>query len=725
MQKSAQFDDRIRNLIKLAQDDTSHGRTLLFSHICDLFLQNRPMQSDRQVRMLSEILNELLSNVSPKIREELASVLANMASPPLLLVKLLSEDDADLGKELLERGLIPEDQLLHLIQHGSDKHRLYISHRFGLSPLVRRNLEQARQLSEGAKLKVSLNQLEEREQENTAPLDEETTEDLLELVRAQNIHPDLAPKPDIPQKEEQPSGIVTENLAENSAENPIENLREGKLVPAPTQDVKDTTISLVEISKALDAQERPPAHSPSVEPSSGKTPPAAMTSTEARLTLQPFPPSDVANDAGDGMIEEEVPQLTLSPLDMDLTREFVKKSQAARDETVKNHDYMRSVADWFWETDRTGNIKFLSEEAFTAFAQRPEHLIGEDFISLCNRPQEDEDEVAFEVLFEKRSTFRDVPFLIRSPQTEQSLWLLSAIAVFDIHSGRFSGFRGSARYPDGKIFPAEKQENTSASPPPPRLNGQNTSGLSEAPNTQDAIAAELLQNMSHEFRTPLNAIIGFSEMIDIEAWGPVNEQYRDHTRSILEAAGQLKEAVNNVLDGAKIESGLITLSPESFSLKGVIQEAIESLTDQARKKDITLTNSDDNIDVILYNDKHMVLQSLTKMLCAILERAPVNAVLNLSVLVNSNARVRIEVPVPGPKIPEKEAENLFFKLKKNGAALPDSQNSDISGPKISSSYGLSLAQDMARLIGGDLTTLSHQGYVSHFVLTVTTHPTHS
>ena len=53
----AQFDDRIRNLMALAEDNSVESRTLLFSHICDLFLQERPMESDNQVRMLIEIIN--------------------------------------------------------------------------------------------------------------------------------------------------------------------------------------------------------------------------------------------------------------------------------------------------------------------------------------------------------------------------------------------------------------------------------------------------------------------------------------------------------------------------------------------------------------------------------------------------------------------------------------------------------------------------------------------
>ena len=83
----AQFDDRIRNLMALAEDNSTESRTLLFSHICDLFLQERPMESDNQVRMLIEIINELISDVDLTIRIELRNILLNIDSPPTPLVK--------------------------------------------------------------------------------------------------------------------------------------------------------------------------------------------------------------------------------------------------------------------------------------------------------------------------------------------------------------------------------------------------------------------------------------------------------------------------------------------------------------------------------------------------------------------------------------------------------------------------------------------------------------
>ena len=144
----AQFDDRIRNLMALAEDNSVESCTLLFSHICDLFLQERPIEPDNQIRMLIEIINELISDVDIAIRIELRNILLNMEHPPEQLVKLISEDVAEVSGPLLEEAQIDDEQLLYLIKYASSEHVNHIGRRFGLTPLIRRELEKAQKEAE-------------------------------------------------------------------------------------------------------------------------------------------------------------------------------------------------------------------------------------------------------------------------------------------------------------------------------------------------------------------------------------------------------------------------------------------------------------------------------------------------------------------------------------------------------------------------------------------------
>jgi len=83
-----------------------------------------------------------------------------------------------------------------------------------------------------------------------------------------------------------------------------------------------------------------------------------------------------------------------------------------------------------------------------------------------------------------------------------------------------------------------------------------------------------LANMSHELRTPLNAIIGFAELMRCEAFGPLEDRYRDYAASIAEAGTTLLDMLGNILDVAKLESGRFELSPQALDLASVVGDCI-------------------------------------------------------------------------------------------------------------------------------------------------------
>ena len=742
------YDDRIRNLLELAQDDSLQSRTLLFSHICDLFLQQRPLQSDKQARMLLDILRELLANVRIETRKEIASLIADMNNPPQELVKLFSEDVIDVSAPLLERAPIPDDQLMHLAKFGSDAHRRHISRRFGLSPLIRQELSQQQQKHyEQVRHKLSLSELEQREADRQPELDESTTASILELIKAQNIYgqnPDEAAAETAAAPERAPSGLpqrqektttgpklVLDNKLAFSDEVPsfLKQKKEPEEQPAADQTETETDqtpsqISMAALSKAIFNLEEEAR----LAMSFGKE-----NSTDAAKPQRP--PQDHAPDyseAANDLAEQETePEAeTVKETAAEEPSKAPKVSQAG----AQTKDFVRANADWFWEINRMGTIKFLSEEAFTAFGRPANSMIGEDFIEMCEITPDRDDDLSFESLFERRTPFRDEAFLIRSEGGESTKWLLSGIAVFDIQTGRFTGFRGSARAaetaPELNV-PAtavvDRPENREISEPEaPAAATSTPQSRKDTSDKEDHIASELLQNLSHEFRTPLNAIIGFSEMIDMEAWGPVNEQYREHTKNILSAANLLKDAVNDVLDSAKLDSGLIEVTPESFSLKSIIDACAEKIAPLAKSKKVKFHSSSDNIDVILYNDRQCLEMCLSKLISSAMKKAGEGDTLNLSVLMSSNAQVRIEVPLLGQKISEKDAETLFQKVINGASETKKYEKSEkISTPRLAPGYGLSVARDLARLIGGDLSCHCQDGFVTHLVLTISNYPHNS
>ncbi len=181
----------------------------------------------------------------------------------------------------------------------------------------------------------------------------------------------------------------------------------------------------------------------------------------------------------------------------------------------------------------------------------------------------------------------------------------------------------------------------------------------------------------------------------------------------------MKEAVNNILDSAKLEADLIESTPESFSLKSAIQEAMKAISPILESKEINVSGIEDNIDVILYNDKYCIILCLIKMITYGIRNAEIGDDLHITVMVNSNAEVRIEIPLLNQSIKEEDSQKLFQKV--NNLNTTKTKNSQFEA-KISSGFGLSVAQDIAKIVGSEITTMNKNAYISHIVLTISTYP---
>ena len=77
-----------------------------------------------------------------------------------------------------------------------------------------------------------------------------------------------------------------------------------------------------------------------------------------------------------------------------------------------------------------------------------------------------------------------------------------------------------------------------------------------------------LSNMSHDIRTPMNAVIGFTTLLAKDAENP--ERVREYTKKIMASGQHLLSLINDILDVSKIESGKVVLSVEEFTLNDLV-----------------------------------------------------------------------------------------------------------------------------------------------------------
>ncbi|PWC18150.1 PAS domain-containing hybrid sensor histidine kinase/response regulator [Brenneria corticis] len=99
--------------------------------------------------------------------------------------------------------------------------------------------------------------------------------------------------------------------------------------------------------------------------------------------------------------------------------------------------------------------------------------------------------------------------------------------------------------------------------------------------------SEFLSSMSHELRTPMNAILGFSQILEFDE--QLNADQRDNVTEILKAGRHLLGLINEVLDLAKIESGVVSLAIEPVTLSALMRDCRQLVQSLAAERQISLS----------------------------------------------------------------------------------------------------------------------------------------
>jgi len=209
------------------------------------------------------------------------------------------------------------------------------------------------------------------------------------------------------------------------------------------------------------------------------------------------------------------------------------------------------------------------------------------------------------------------------------------------------------------------------------------------------IKSEFLANISHEFRTPLNAILGFAQVLREKPGILKKDKAQRYAENIITGGNRLLNMINDLLDLAKTEAGKMELHIEKASVKQLCKALIASFSLLTKKKKIKVKLiTADNIPPLM-TDAGKVQQILYNFLSNAIKFTPQRGRIEIraSLLPDENT-VRIEVADTGCGIAEADREKIFEKFRQTDGS--------ITRETAGSGLGLTISRDLAAMLAGSI-----------------------
>jgi PAS domain S-box-containing protein len=216
--------------------------------------------------------------------------------------------------------------------------------------------------------------------------------------------------------------------------------------------------------------------------------------------------------------------------------------------------------------------------------------------------------------------------------------------------------------------------------------------------------SEFLSRMSHELRSPLNAILGFAQLMDSDT-PPATLSQKASIDQILHAGWYLLELINEILDLAVIESGKLSLSVEPVSLAEVLLECQAMIEPRGQKRGLALSFPQFEFPRFVLSDRIRLKQVLINLLSNAIKYNQPGGKVVLTCSTSSAGRTRISVRDTGPGLPPEKLKQLFQPFNRLGQESSVEEGTGI---------GLVVSKLLVELMGGVIGVESTVGVGSVF-----------
>ena len=223
-----------------------------------------------------------------------------------------------------------------------------------------------------------------------------------------------------------------------------------------------------------------------------------------------------------------------------------------------------------------------------------------------------------------------------------------------------------------------------------------------------------LNNMSHDIRTPMNAIVGFTALAASHMDHP--EQVKDYLQKISVSSQHLLSLINDVLDMSRIESGKVTIEESDVHLPDVIHDlrTIIQANVTAKQQELLIDTQDVKHEDII-TDKLRLNQVLLNILSNAIKFTPAGGTISFRLIEEPSSRA--------------DTANFVFRIKDNGIgmskeflktifeAFTRERTSTVSGTQ-GTGLGMAITKNIVDMMGGSISVESEEGKGSEFIVRI-------
>ncbi|MBE9546904.1 MAG: hypothetical protein IMF10_05355 [Proteobacteria bacterium] len=240
----------------------------------------------------------------------------------------------------------------------------------------------------------------------------------------------------------------------------------------------------------------------------------------------------------------------------------------------------------------------------------------------------------------------------------------------------------------------------------------------EAAEAANQAKSEFLANMGHEFRTPLNHVIGFTELVVDKNFGELNEVQEEYLNDVLQSSRHLLSLISDILDFSKLDAGESDFEPVDVNIKILFRNTLAMVKEKAMNRGVQLLTDTDCAPEYVKADDKKLKKILYNLLSNAVKFTPNGGSITLAAKLgtgcsavehgNDDEQTSTQYPVPNTdrNLVEISIEDTGIGIKpEDQARIFDTfEQGDGSASKKyqGSGLGLSLTKQLVELHGGKI-----------------------